>query len=608
LRDFVPSHQFFSTDNMDQISEIKEHYQSLIKKYSGLREHYHAKVRNSNILRGASFLAGATLAIIAAGYSLAIMTAIIIVSMICFGLAIRANVKFQQQETYYATLQKINESELKSMNGDNSDFDGGNDFIDKSHSFSYDLDIFGQNSIFQKLNRTVTSGGRELLAQRLMNPSTDIAGILQTQHDTQPLENELEARQDFAAYGRIYDTGETSASEIKMNVPEPFFTRSIIWLIIATALTISTIAAIILASMDIVSPYVGLMLYMAQMMVFGINSQRTGRLSDCIEKHGKVFRKYSRLFQIIEKLNFSPEKYKDLSHCNISQALDKLAQIAAMYEQRHNLMIMIFGEGIICYDIFLNIRYENWLRKHGNNIGQWLDVAHYYDFLFSLANLRHNNPGYHYPTPVDGKYMLEASEAGHPLISPEKCVRNPVRFRQCTHLTILTGANMAGKSTYLRTIGVNLILAQIGAAVCAKDMVFSPVSIMTSIRTSDSVQDSESYFFAELKRLQKIVERLESGETLFIIVDEMLRGTNSRDKHDGSQKFIEKLLRYSCYGIFATHDIDIGNMRDTYPQNISAKCFEISFEGDRLLFDYILKDGISQNLNANFLMSKMGII
>jgi DNA mismatch repair ATPase MutS len=167
---------------------------------------------------------------------------------------------------------------------------------------------------------------------------------------------------------------------------------------------------------------------------------------------------------------------------------------------------------------------------------------------------------------------------------------------------------MAGKSTYLRTIGVNLILAQIGAVVCAKKFEFSPTEIMTSIRTTDSVQDSESYFFAELKRLQKIVNRLEQGATLFIIVDEMLRGTNSKDKHDGSQQFIQKLLKYNCYGIFATHDIDIGNLRDSYPQNVNAKCFEISFEGDSLIFDYKLKDGISKNLNASYLMRKMGII
>lgn len=167
---------------------------------------------------------------------------------------------------------------------------------------------------------------------------------------------------------------------------------------------------------------------------------------------------------------------------------------------------------------------------------------------------------------------------------------------------------MAGKSTYLRTIGTNLILSQLGAVVCAESFEFSPVELYTSIRTSDSVQDNQSYFFAELKRLEQIIKRLENGETLFIIVDEMLRGTNSKDKHDGSEKFVKKLLNYSCYGIFATHDIDIGNIKNDFPQNVDTKCFEISFRDEELVFDYKLKDGISQNLNASYLMKKMGII
>ncbi|MBR4327172.1 MAG: hypothetical protein IKP73_16785, partial [Bacteroidales bacterium] len=275
---------------------------------------------------------------------------------------------------------------------------------------------------------------------------------------------------------------------------------------------------------------------------------------------------------------------------------------------RANMMVIIFGQGILCYDIQINIKFENWLRRHSAEIQQWILMAHDCDFLMSLANLKYNHPEWSEPQPVEGSFILNAKSAGHPLLDPAKMVCNDINFSNCPFLTILTGANMAGKSTYLRTIGVNLVLAQIGAVVCAKEFKFSPVEIMTSIRTSDSVQDNESYFFAELKRLQRIVNRLEQGATLFIIVDEMLRGTNSKDKHDGSQKFIEKLLHYNCYGIFATHDIDIGNLRDTHPQNVNAKCFEISFEGDNLIFDYTLKDGISQNLNASYLMRKMGII
>ncbi|MBQ5540620.1 MAG: hypothetical protein IIU03_10335, partial [Bacteroidales bacterium] len=241
-------------------------------------------------------------------------------------------------------------------------------------------------------------------------------------------------------------------------------------------------------------------------------------------------------------------------------------------------------------------------------IENWFSVIAEYDFLFSLATLKFNNPSWCFPKPKEEKFILNAKNAGHPLIKDELCVRNDIKFSDRNFLIILTGANMAGKSTYLRTIGTNLILSQLGAVVCAEDFEFSPVELYTSIRTSDSVQDNQSYFFAELKRLEQIVKRLENGETLFIIVDEMLRGTNSKDKHDGSEKFVKKLLNYNCYGIFATHDIDIGNIKNDFPQNVDTKCFEISFNGGELVFDYKIKDGISQNLNASFLMKKMGII
>lgn len=587
---------------------IKSTYSTRIEEYRSLSSEYRAKVRNSNIMRGIVFLAGIAGAIVAVNYSLSAMWIILTVSLVAFLFFIKKNSEFIQLKNYYDAMLKINENELKSINGDNSAFHGGDEYIDKSHNFSYDLDIFGSNSIFQKINRTVTGGGRSILAGKFMNPSTDISEILEIQQNSKLFVDELDARQNFMAEGMM--NGNVPSADYTKNITADkyHFTNSPIWMIVAILLTACTLGAIVLSYMDIVSPYCGILLYMVQMVIFGINSGKTSALYKKIGHYSKLIKKYGKLFEIIEKIPAKPQKFSQINDNRISRALGGLAKISAMYEHRHNLMIMIFGQGIICYDIFLNIRYEKWLREYSGQSAEWFHIVHEYDFLFSLANLKYNNPDYCYPTPVEEKFVLEAGNAGHPLINPGKCVRNDIGFSNCNFLTILTGANMAGKSTYLRTIGVNLILAMAGAPVCASSMRFAPVSMITSIRTSDSVQDSESYFFAELKRLRKIVERLESGDTIFIIVDEMLRGTNSKDKHDGSKKFIEKLLKYNCYGIFATHDIDIGNMQDTYPENVNAKCFEISFEGGQLIFDYKIKAGISKNLNASYLMKKMGII
>ncbi len=187
-------------------------------------------------------------------------------------------------------------------------------------------------------------------------------------------------------------------------------------------------------------------------------------------------------------------------------------------------------------------------------------------------------------------------------------VVNNYDIKDLKKITILTGANMAGKSTFLRTVGVNLILASAGTKVCAEEFIYSPIDIYTSVRTNDSLHKNESYFYAELMRLKKMIDRLKNGEALFIILDEMLKGTNSKDKHSGSKGLIEQLLKYNVSGIAATHDIQLGELINKYPNNIKNKRFEVGIENEKLIFDYKLQDGISKNLNATFLMKKYGII
>jgi DNA mismatch repair ATPase MutS len=209
---------------------------------------------------------------------------------------------------------------------------------------------------------------------------------------------------------------------------------------------------------------------------------------------------------------------------------------------------------------------------------------------------------------ADNYFRIEGKGLGHPLINRNTCVRNDVEIKGDLSFLIVTGANMAGKSTYLRTIGVNYLLACMGAPSCAESLLVYPANLVTSLRTSDSLAGNESYFFAELKRLKMVIDRLKSGEELFIILDEILKGTNSADKQKGSFALMRQLVALKTCGVIATHDLLLGELEQEYPGQIKNYRFEADINGDRLTFSYRLREGVARNMNATFLMEKMGII
>jgi DNA mismatch repair ATPase MutS len=197
---------------------------------------------------------------------------------------------------------------------------------------------------------------------------------------------------------------------------------------------------------------------------------------------------------------------------------------------------------------------------------------------------------------------------GHPLIPASRRIANDLTVGRNESLILVTGSNMSGKTTFLRTLGVNLLMAECGLPVCATSFRFTPLHLLTSLRISDSLQEQTSYFMAELKKLQKIIGQLHTGAPALVLIDEILRGTNSEDKTFGSEQFIRKLLGHRCLSLFATHDLSLGELEHQLPGRISNYCFESVIENNELHFDYRLQRGIAHNRNASFLMEKMNII
>ena len=254
------------------------------------------------------------------------------------------------------------------------------------------------------------------------------------------------------------------------------------------------------------------------------------------------------------------------------------------------------------------MRIEAWREKYGESLLHWLDMLGEMDALCSMGTFAFNHPAYTYPVIADKPFVFCAREMGHPLMPVSQCVKNDAEIPSRPFFVIITGANMAGKSTYLRTIGVNYVLACIGSPVCCDSLEIYPARLITSLRTSDSLNDNESYFFAELKRLKQIIDRLNSGEELFIILDEILKGTNSMDKQKGSFALVKQLMTLKANGIIATHDLLLGKLIEYFPDEIHNYCFEADITNNELIFSYKMREGVARNMNACFLMEKMGLV
>jgi DNA mismatch repair ATPase MutS len=283
-----------------------------------------------------------------------------------------------------------------------------------------------------------------------------------------------------------------------------------------------------------------------------------------------------------------------------------LARILNQFDTILNPFAAIIMNGLFQYHLHALFGLEKWKINYGHKVMLWFTTIGAFEALASIANFAYNHPDFTMPI-VSNNVELDLKNVGHPLIDFNKRINNDIVFRD-TKFVVLTGSNMSGKSTFLRTLGVNLIIAKLGSPVCADRFVFHPFNLFVSMRVNDSLQNDESFFFAELKRLQKIMAELDKPQPTFIILDEILRGTNSNDKRAGTQGLIKNLIAKNAVGIIATHDLVISDMKKDYPDYLANHCFEAQIINDELRFDYTLREGVCQQMSAAFLMKKMGII
>ena len=511
-------------------------------------------------------------------------------------------------------LLRINTLESDYLAGNFSALDQGERFNDPAHPYAHDLDLFGEDSLFQHLNRTVTFSGTQKLVSWLLSLSKDPEVIHSRQQAAEELCAEPEWCQHFRAAGALHPTQALDAVILKSGPTEsPFFSKhSTVRLILWIANTIVIVSWAVTSFTPL--PFsISLVLSLLQLSALALYIKKINAYHQRLNLFLKTISNYLPLVRLIHDQSFRSPYLQKIRHSlftpesNSLQALTQLHRIQNSLDQRGNIVIAFILNGLYLKDFHTLLLLDHWRKKYGPDIETWTDVLSEADALISMANYRFNHPAYCLPVICQDR-LLDTEEIGHPLLKSERNVTNDFSIRSLHQIAIVTGANMAGKSTFLRTIGVNLILAQSGNVVCSRYFVFQPMTLFTSMRTTDSLSKDTSYFHAELLRLQQLVNIAQQEDKVFIILDEMLKGTNSVDKLNGSLAFLKRILSYPISGLVATHDLALGELADDFPEHFFNVCFEIVHSGSQITYDYKLHPGISSNMNASILLKQMGLI
>ncbi len=536
------------------------------------------------------------------------------VSLVSFLVVVRLDLKYVFREKFLRFQLNLNEGEIAALNYQYEKREKGEEYKVLDPHLAADFDLFGKASLFQYLNRSSTKIGKDKLASQLTKPQLDKSSILQKQEAIQELSNKIAFVQNFQTHGmfiaekgdELKDLQEWLAAEEDQKRQLVFFSFlvplvNLIWftLIGFEVLGFNTILLPLLFSMSIL----------------GFQRKRIEKAHSKLGKTAKIFKKYSSLIQLVEEEDFETPFLVGLKQelgyekSSAGKTLRKLFKLLSQFDLRYNVMLSFLLNSLMLYDIHILLRLENWKSNHKNKILPWFKSLSEIDALMGYATFAFNQQkDVSYPFISEEKYVLKASEIGHPLLPSSQRINNSFELEDSPSTIIITGANMAGKSTFLRTLAINQILAMCGAPVCAKEFIFTPSKILSSIKIQDSLSNNESYFYAELLRLKEIVEYAKTHPNTLIILDEILRGTNTKDKHLGSVGLLNKLMSYNAVVFIATHDLAIGEMEKENPKIIKNYCFEVELQDEQLSFDYTLKKGISQKLNASFLLRKMKII
>lgn len=517
------------------------------------------------------------------------------------------------KKKYYQDLQRVNENEIASITNRDNLYDNGSRFASEKHFYTADLDIFGNATLFQLVNRAATTPGNEKLAGWLSAPA-DKETILVRQDAVKELSGKNQWKlelQTLLLFANNETINQLHRLFVYLHIPlnltgEKWLNK---YVKVAPYLLVGLIVLAYfyppVKSLAILTGLVNMGIVFSKAAYIKKADLIAGKIGDTLGKYAAVFKKIE---EENWQANYTSQQAQKLLDAGTSAKLKELADLINKLNYHLNVIVGFILNLFFLWDIKQIIAIENWKRNNADGLEMAFDVIAEYEALVSLAGLRINYPDWTMPQIADGDgYTLTATDIAHPLIPATSRVVNDYELNDTHKVDIITGSNMAGKSTFLRTIGINTVLALCGAPVCAKSMQVSVMTMVSYMRIKDSLNESTSTFKAELDRLQMLLAAVDNEPKVFFLIDEMLRGTNSVDKYRGSKAVIELLIKKKGVGMVATHDLQIAQLEQQYPDYVRNFYFDIQVKDGEMLFDYKMKHGECKTFNAALLLKQIGI-
>ena len=512
------------------------------------------------------------------------------------------------------TLVAINKKELQYADGKYYDMYDGSNLEPEHHAYAADLDLFGKASLYQYMNRCSAEKAKALLAKRLLEP-LDKEAILQNQEAAKELSSKPEWCQQLQAFGKKQEiTLYTERRVLEwLNKEEKHF-NSPLWNSLLYIYPVITLGSFLLYLADIVSTsWFSLAVLVFYIIALSISKKITSVYNLLSRIVPEISVLYNQL-NLFEKETFQSAlllatqgQLKHHSNVKASQEINHLKNILNRFDVRLNVFAFIILNTFLLWDLWQMMALKKWKEQNKNIVPNWFETIANIEVLSTIATLAFNHQQWQFPGIAETHFTLTGDDIGHPLIPKQQRVNNSFSITGTAKIDLITGSNMAGKSTFLRSIGINMVLAYTGAPVCAKSFTISISRLMSSMRITDNLAENTSTFYAELKKLKSIIEVVNTHEKVFILLDEILRGTNSLDRHTGSAALIKQLIKQNAVALIATHDVELAKLESDFTGNISNYHFDVQVAGEELFFDYKLKHGICTSLNASLLMKKIGI-